>query len=242
MSQSKRVFLSAEWRDLVMLNYDIEPSLLSRFVPPGTVLDSFKGRTYVSLVGFRFCHTKLLGCFPVPFHTDFDEVNLRFYVRRKEGSDDRRGVVFIAEVVPSRVIATTARLVYGENYTCLPMRHCIETERLNKTAEYQWQVGNQWCRLSAQTVGLPTRPHEGSLEQFITEHYWGYSTGRTSGSLEYHVSHSPWQVWATTKAAFEGEASVLYGRDLSAILQRRPDCAFVADGSPVIVSTGHRVQ
>jgi uncharacterized protein YqjF (DUF2071 family) len=242
MSQSKRVFLSAEWRDLVMLNYDVEPSLLSRFVPPGTVLDSFKGRTYISLVGFRFCHTKLLGSFPVPFHADFDEVNLRFYVRRKEGSDDRRGVVFIAEVVPSRVIATTARLVYGENYKCLPMRHCIETERLNKTAEYQWQVGDQWCRLSAQTVGLPTRPQEGSLEQFITEHYWGYSTRRTHGSLEYHVSHVPWQVWATTKAAFEGEASGLYGRDLSTILQRRPDCAFVADGSPVIVSTGHRVQ
>src|SRR6266446_2571436 len=69
MSQSKRVFFSAEWRDLVMLNYDVEPSLLRRFVPPGTVLDSFKGRTYISLVGFRFCHTKLLGCFPVPFFT-----------------------------------------------------------------------------------------------------------------------------------------------------------------------------
>jgi uncharacterized protein YqjF (DUF2071 family) len=242
MSQSKRVFLSAEWRDLVMLNYGVDPDLLSRLVPPGTALDSFKGRTYISLVGFRFCHTKLLGCFPVPFHTDFDEVNLRFYVRRQEGRDDRRGVVFIAEVVPSRVIATTARLVYGENYRCLPMRHCLETEGVNKMAEYQWQVGDQWCRLSAQTVGLPTRPQEGSLEQFITEHYWGYATRPTRGSLEYHVSHVPWQVWATTNAAFEGEASVLYGRDLSAILQRRPDCAFVAEGSPVIVSTGHRIQ
>ena len=241
MSQSKRVFLSAEWRDLVMLNYDVDSGLLSRFVPPGTVLDSFKGRTYISLVGFRFCRTRLFGCFPVPFHTDFDEVNLRFYVRRQEGGDDRRGVVFIAEVVPSRAIATTARLLYGENYRCLPMRHCIETEGVNKTAEYQWQVGNQWCRLSAQTVGLPTRPQEGSLEQFITEHYWGYSTRRIHGSLEYHVSHVPWQVWATSNAAFEGEAGVLYGRDFSAILQRRPDCAFVAQGSPVIVSTGHRI-
>jgi uncharacterized protein YqjF (DUF2071 family) len=161
-----------------MLNYEVEPSLLNRYVPHGTALDSFKGRTYVSLVGFRFIHTKLLGCLPVPFHANFDEVNLRFYVRRKEGSDDRRGVVFIAEVVPRRAIATTARLVYGENYTYLPMKHSIATERLNKTAEYQWQVGGQWCRLSAQTVGLATHPPEGSLEQFITEHYWGYSTNR----------------------------------------------------------------
>src|SRR5712692_1956813 len=241
MSQSKRVFFSAEWRDLVMLNYDVEPSLLRRFVPPGTVLDSFKGRTYISLVGFRFCHTKLLGCFPVPFHADFDEVNLRFYVRRKEGSDDRRGVVFIAEVVPKRAIATTARLVYGENYTCLPMRHRIETEGSCKTAECQWKVDGKWCKLSAQTVGRPTHAQEGSLEQFITEHYWGYSAQRNGSCVEYHVSHDPWQVWATTEAGFAGEASALYGRELSRVLQRRPDCAFVADGSPVIVFSGTRV-
>jgi uncharacterized protein YqjF (DUF2071 family) len=242
MSQAKRVFLSAEWRDLVMLNYEVEPSLLNACVPPGTTLDSFKGRTYVSLVGFRFCHTKLLGCFTVPFHVDFDEVNLRFYVRRKEGGDDRRGVAFIAEVVPRRAIATTARLVYGENYKYLPMRHHIEAEKLNKRAEYQWQVGNHWCTLSAQTVGVPTQPQEGSLEQFITEHYWGYSAQRTGGCVEYHVSHVPWKVWATTKARFEGEVNALYGHELATVLQRQPDCAFVADGSPVIVFAGRRVQ
>src|ERR1700733_3812823 len=125
-SPSKRVFLSAEWRDLVMLNYDVEPSLLNRHVPPGTSLDSFQGRTYVSLVGFRFCRTKLLGHFPIPFHTNFDEVNLRFYVRRKDGSDERRGVVFIAEVVPRRAIAITARILYGENYRYGRMRHRLE--------------------------------------------------------------------------------------------------------------------
>ncbi len=102
MSQSERVFLSAEWRNLVMLNFEVEPNQLRQHVPPGTSLDSFGGKTYVSLVGFQFCRTKLLGRFPVPFHADFDEVNLRFYVRRKAGSEERRGVVFIAEVVPRR--------------------------------------------------------------------------------------------------------------------------------------------
>jgi uncharacterized protein len=238
----KRVFLSAEWRNLVMLNYEVEPSFLNRYVPPGTALDSFEGRTYVSLVGFRFCHTKLFGRFPVPFYTDFEEVNLRIYVCRKEGSEYRRGVVFIAEVVPKRAIATTARLVYGENYIRLPMKHRVETDCLNKVIEYQWQVGSQWCTLSAQTVGFPSRPQEGSLEEFITEHYWGYSTQRTGGCVEYHVSHVPWQVWRTTKAGFEGEAGILYGRELATVVQRRPDCAFVADGSAVTVLMGTRVR
>ena len=242
MPDSKRVFLSAEWRDLVMLNYEVEPNLLSRYVPPGTTLDSFQGRTYLSLVGFRFCRTKLLGRLPVPFHANFDEVNLRFYVRHKEGSEDRRGVVFIAEVVPRYAIAMTARLAYGENYKHLPMRHHIETHELSKTLEYEWQVGGQWCTLSAQTVGPPTRPQEGSLEQFITEHFWGYSTERAGSCIEYHVSHVPWQVWTSPAAGFEGKTSALYGNEFATVLQRRPDCAFVADGSPVIVFRGNRVQ
>jgi uncharacterized protein YqjF (DUF2071 family) len=98
-----------------MLNYEAEPALVTKYVPRGTLLDSFEGRAYASLVGFRFCRTKLLGRFSVPFHIDFEEVNLRFYVRRKDGSDDRRGVVFITEIVPRRAIAATARhILWGE--------------------------------------------------------------------------------------------------------------------------------
>jgi uncharacterized protein len=225
-----------------MLNYEVEPSLLNPYVPPGTTLDTFQGRTYMSLVGFRFCQTKLLGCFPVPFHVNFDEVNLRFYVRFKEGGEDRRGVVFIAEVVPRRAIAATARFLYGENYRYCPMSHHIETEGMKKSAEYRWRIGDSWCRLSARTLGPPSHPQEGSVEQFITEHYWGYSAQRTRGSLEYHVTHTPWQVWLTSQAGFEGEASSLYGCELATILKRRPDCAFIADGSPVEVFTGRRIQ
>jgi uncharacterized protein len=242
MSQSGRVFLSAEWRDLVMLNYEVEPSLLNQYVPAGTTLDVFQGRTYISLVGFQFLRTKLLGCFPIPFHANFDEVNLRFYVRRKEGSEDRRGVVFVAEVVPRRAIATAARFLYGENYRYSPMSHHNETEGLNQSLEYRWRIGDHWCRLSAQTIGLPSHPEDGSLEQFITEHYWGYSAQRNRGSLEYHVAHVPWQVWPTSDAGFEGEASALYGRELATVLKRRPDCAFVANGSPVTVFTGKRIE
>lgn len=225
-----------------MLNYQVEPSLLNRYVPYGTTLDSFKGRTYLSLVGFRFCQTKLLGCFPVPFHTDFDEVNLRFYVRRNHGEEKRRGVVFIAEIVPRLAIATAARLVYGENYICLPMKHRITAERGSTTAEYRWRVSGNWCCLSARAVGLSAQPLEGSLEQFITEHYWGYSVQRNGACFEYHVSHVPWQVWAAAEAGLEGDASVLYGQELAKVLEGRPDCAFVAEGSSVSVFMGSRLQ
>ena len=239
---AKRVFLSAEWRYLLMLNYEVEPALLNRHVPPGTSLDSFQGKTYISLVGFRFCRTKLLGRLSVPFHTDFDEVNLRFYVRREEGGEIRRGVVFIAEVVPRLAIAKTARIVYGENYVCLPMKHRIETDGTRNTVEYQWLVDGHGCRIFAETVEHPEHPPEGSLEQFITEHYWGYATSRSNESYEYHVTHPPWKVWTATTAKFEGDASSLYGPELGSVIQMHPSSAFVAEGSPIVVFKGNRIQ
>src|SRR5918996_5117390 len=120
-------FLTAEWRDLVMLNYEVDPQVLARRVPPGTELDIWQGRALVSVVGFRFLRTRVLGL-PIPFHRDFEEVNLRFYVRRQAEDGWRRGVVFIKEIAPRWAIATVARVVYNENYAARPMRHRIELD------------------------------------------------------------------------------------------------------------------
>lgn len=234
MPQENRAFISAEWRDLAMLNYEVDPAMLKPFVPAGTTLDSFGGRTYVSLVAFRFLRTKLLGAVPIPFHSDFAEVNLRFYVRR----NDRRGVVFIAEIVPKWAVAKVARLAFGENYVALPMRYRISDNR----AEYEWQLKGAWCRIDARASGASVLAAEDSLEQFITEHYWGYSAVRNGDSIQYQVSHVRWNVSASTDAGFEGDASALYGAELGRTIQRRPDCAFIADGSPVIVHVGSRIH
>jgi uncharacterized protein YqjF (DUF2071 family) len=237
-----RVFLSAEWRDLVMVNYEVDAKILHDYVPPGTVLDSFGGRTYVSLVGFQFRRTRLFGALPVPFHRDFDEINLRFYVRHKEGNEDRRGVVFIAEIVPKWAIAKVARIVYGENYIRLPMKHQVDTTGATVTAEYEWQQGSTWSKIYVHASGSPAPAADGSLEQFITEHYWGYSKQRNGGSLEYRVEHVPWNVWRSTAAGFEGDATGIYGAELGRVLQRPPDSAFIADGSPVSVLMGKKIQ
>lgn len=238
---NQRVFLSAEWRDLVMLNYAIDPLLLSRYVPSGTVLDSFEGRTYVSLVGFRFLRTRLLDRFSIPLHTNFEEVNLRFYVRRREGSDDRRGVTFIAEIVPRRAVARLARWAYEERYIRLPMTHSLWMLGGLRKLQYGWRLNGAWCTMHAQSSGEPAPAKEGSLEQFITEHYWGYSARRDGTAMEYRVAHAPWNVWPSSEAGFQGDTSRLYGAELGTALQRPPDSAFIADGSTVEVFRGRRI-
>jgi uncharacterized protein len=235
-----RVFLSAEWGNLVMLNYRVDPAILERFVPRGTQIDSFQGDTYVSVVGFQFLSAKIFGVLAIPFHVNFDEVNLRFYVRRIEGDEVRRGVVFVKEIVPRRAIAYLARFSYGEKYFQCPMRHAI-SETPARSAEYQWKFQGKWCAVGAE-AGAPILPAEGSLEQFITEHYWGYSTQRGGGSVEYRVSHEPWRVWTSTKSRFQGNGDDLYGAGFGDRLTRPADSAFIAEGSSVQVHTPRRLQ
>ncbi len=223
-----------------MLNYEVDPAILKRHVPHGTEVDSFQGKTFVSLVGFQFLCTKLFGVLSVPFHTDFEEVNLRFYVRRRENNEIRRGVIFIREIVPRRAVAQIASRVYGENYSCCPMRHDISANGTRRTAAYQWKLNRKWCTLRAEATGEGAFPERESLEQFITEHHWGYAT-RRGACFEYHVSHEPWRVWACAAAGFEGDSDKLYGSELGGIVRRGPDSAFIADGSPVLVFTGRRV-
>lgn len=241
MSSPDKIFLSAEWRDLLMLNYEVDPAILQKYVPAGTELDSFAGKSHVSLVGFRFLHTKFLGAISIPFHTEFEEINLRFYVKRREGSEIRRGVVFIAEIVPKRALALAARWFYGENYVCRPMAHRVHADESKMEVEYEWGTENQSCKLQALASGTPSLPTEGSLEQFITEHYWGYSR-KSEDTVEYHVSHTPWKVWKATHAEFSGSASDLYGEQLSRQLAKTPASAFIADGSPVQVFQGSKLH
>jgi len=232
-----RVFLTAEWRHLAMLNYAVDADLLRPLVPRGTELDFFGGRAYISLVAFRFLNTKVLGL-PIPGHRDFDEANLRFYVRRASGDKIRRGVVFIREIVPRHAVAAVARWAYNENYVALPMWHDISPSRVT----YGWKSRACRCELDLEAAEASAHAAEGSEQQFICEHYWGYTAQRDGSSIEYEVMHEPWLVREAVSARFEGEASSLYGPDFSRVLQRRPDSAFLAEGSPIQVSHGAKIR
>jgi len=241
-ASTDRVFLTAEWRHLAMLNYEVDASLLLPFVPAGTELDRWNGKAFVSLVGFRFLKTKLFGFLPVPMHSSFEEVNLRFYVRRQAGGEVRRGVVFIREMVPRRAIAFVARTFYNENYVALPMAHEIRYVGDNSLrVAYRWRNENRWSEINLETAGNSELPGEGSVEQFITEHYWGYAAQPGSGCVEYRVTHPSWRVWQVRRSAFEGDAEKFCGQDIAAVLRGEPQSAFLAEGSAVTVMRGRKL-
>jgi uncharacterized protein YqjF (DUF2071 family)/ketosteroid isomerase-like protein len=239
----ERPFLTAQWRYLAMLQYEVEPDVLRPLVPRGTELDQFAGRTLVSMVGFRFLETRVLGV-AIPFHRRFDEVNLRFYVRRRGPEGWRRAVVFIREIVPRQAIALVARFCYNEPYIALPMRHSIDIERAEKgekgRVRYEWLQG-QWAHLEVETEGSPTSPAPGSEQEFVSEHYWGYTAQRDGSCLEYHVAHIPWRVWAVRRASLHCDIERLYGASFDRFFGAGPCSAFLADGSEVAVYRGRRL-
>ena len=238
-------FLTAEWRDLVLLNYEVPESLLAPLVPAGTELDRFEGRLLASVVGFRFLDTAIRG-WPVPFHRAFEEVNLRFYVRRPSGTEDvRRAVVFIRELVPRRAVAWIARAVYNEPYQCVSMTHEIIRpvgQPHPSMVEYRWTLGQSDYRLGGQLTAAPTDLSRPSEAEFITEHYWGYTRQRDGGTLEYRVTHPSWTVAPLGAPRFAGAVAPLFGAPWAEVLREAPSSAFYAAGSGVEVFAGTRIR
>lgn len=234
------LFLSAHWRHLVMINYEIDPSVLTPYIPKGTHLDLWNGKAFVSLVGFMFLETKVHGV-AVPFHRNFEEVNLRFYTKRQTPEGERRGVVFIKEIVPRWGIACLARLLYNENYVALPMRHRIEQSPSQIEAEYQWKLNGRWQKIRVRCQGSFDNTLQGSEAEYITEHYWGYSILRDGETMEYQVKHPPWRVGKVDQCEISVDMQNLYGPPFAPFLEKPPASAFLAEGSEVTVFKGMRL-
>lgn len=236
------VFLTAQWRHLALVNFEIDPAALRPLVPAGVELDTWNDRALVSVVGFEFLDTRVRGV-RVPFHRDFEEINVRFYVRRRDGDGWKRGVVFVREVVPRAAIAFVARAIYGEPYLTMPTRRSVRLDGPPdaRHVRYEWRFRYRWnsLRLVPRGEAGPTTP--GSEEEFITEHYWGYTRLRNGGTAEYRVEHPRWNVCAASDARIDIDVRELYGDRFVDALAAPPSSAFLADGSAVTVSRGSRI-
>jgi uncharacterized protein YqjF (DUF2071 family) len=241
---AQMAFLTGEWRHLAMLNYRVDPTTLEALVPAGTEPDTWRGDTYVSVVGFLFLDTRLLGV-PVPFHRTFEEVNLRFYVRRRVAGETRRGVVFVKEIVPLRMVAAVARLSYNEPYVAMPMGHAVDLAgsgvEPGGTVAYRWRYRGRWNTLAARTRGAARPLVVGSDAEFITEHYWGYCRQKDGGAIEYRVAHPRWAVHDVAEAHLDCDVTGLYGPMFRDALERAPASAFVAEGSAIAVHRPARI-
>ncbi|MFB9845218.1 YqjF family protein [Mucilaginibacter ginsenosidivorans] len=240
----KKEFLKARWINLLMLNYEVDPAVLAQYIPPATELDLWQGKALVSMVGFLFKETAVKGI-KWPLHINFDEVNLRFYVKHFNGKEWKRGAVFISEIVPKPFIALFANMLYKEHYRAMPMRHSVDELSGGLTKYlYEWKFDGRWNnRLGGTVVNADIHPIvPGSQEEFIFEHYWGYNKISKTKTREYQVEHITWNAANVIDPVFEADVAQLYGKEFVPYLTTKPYSAFFADGSEVIVRGVEKIR
>ena len=234
-------FLKAEWRKLAIANYEVDSALLTDYLPYGTELDLWNGKCYVSLVGFMFLNTKLLNL-RIPFHVNFEEVNLRFYVKRLDNNVWKRGVVFIKEIVPRPALTFIANTIYKENYETLPMKHSwseIEEERL---VEYSWRKNSDWQTFKVKAKKQATQIQTGSETEFITEHFWGYAKVSDNRTNEYEVTHPRWNAYDVLDYTIDVDFGDVYGPEFSFLSRQTPASVMLAEGSEITVENKKRIE
>jgi len=234
-----KTFLQAEWRKLAMANYSVDQKILERYLPRKTEIDLFNDTCWVSLVGFMFIDTKVLGM-KIPFHRHFEEVNLRFYVRYKDNGAWKRGVVFIKEIVPKPALAFIANTVYKEHYETLPMSHSWITSPDTLTVEYKWKK-SRWNFIKVIADSTSCLIEYGSEEEFITEHYWGYTTTSNRRTFEYGVEHPKWEVYRIRDSFIDVDFGDLYGQEFGFLTLEKPKSVFLAEGSEIKVKQGREI-
>ncbi len=237
MNEDKEsIFLTAEWRKLAMANYAVDPQILKPFVPKRTELDLYNGICYVSLVGFLFQHTRVKGM-AIPAHEDFEEVNLRFYVRYKDGDIWKRGVVFIKEIVPKMMISFVANLVYKEPYQTMPMRHHLR-ENTHLEVGYEWECKEFWNRFHVVAEKQSRLIAPETEEDFITQHFWGYTKMNEKETKEYEVEHPRWEHYPIRSYQIDVKFGDVYGDSFKELENNAPRSVLLAEGSEISVRDG----
>jgi uncharacterized protein len=230
-----KTLLTADWTDLLVATFEADKSLLQKYIPYKTELNDWNGKYYMSLLGFIFSRPVIAGI-PSPFYRRFEEINLRLYVRCKNGNAWKNGVVFIKEIAPSPIIGLVAKWLYRENFICLPVKHCFTNTDTDRKTEYHWHSGREWNYLKLITTINPVEPGKSSLESFTRDHYYAYTKQSENKTREFEIEHRHWDIYPAISFDMKLDAANIYGKEFADYFQEPPCKSFLMNGSQTKVS------
>ena len=238
---SNKVFLRSNWLRLASANYIIEPHLLDKYIPKGTVLEEHNGKHYVSLVAFRYSQTRLLNI-QVPFHTNFEEINLRFYVKRKIAPHVWRSeVAFTKLFFPKTALTFVAKHIYKENYETKRMRHNWSENDRQLLTSYGLKK-NRWHDFELMTEKESNVIDAHSSEAFFSKHYWGTSQINDNSCTIYKIEHPEWKVFRVNDWKINFDFNKVFGSEFKHLTDNKPESVYLYDGSEVVVHKKKIIQ
>lgn len=229
-----KTFLTANWENIVMINYLVDRAVLLPYLPHGVDLDTYEDKVFVSLVGFKFAKSKIFGV-SIPIYGSFDEVNLRFYVKREDGGELKRGVVFISEIVPYQIVSFLANSLYKEHYRTAKMESSITLAGKKKYLKYAWKTAQNNCLIDVIFENEVAEIEANSEEEFIYEHYYGFTKVNENETWEYKVNHSRWKTNKVESFDIKCDFEKMYGSPFSFLNQQAPYSVYNAIGSEVSI-------
>lgn len=226
--------LTCKWKKLAFANYIVPPEVVEKHLPPFTEIDYFNENCFVSLVGFQFKDVEIAGI-KVPFHTDFEEINLRFYVKRFDGENWRKGTVFLSEIADKVALSTLANSLLRENYKTLPTKQEVRKQANEWKAGYFWQFNSTWqyIKVTADATPLPTK--KGSETEFIIHRLWGYGKHNEEVTNEYNISHPRWNTYKIKDYSVNVDFAKIFGPEFSILGAATPHSVILAEGSSISV-------
>jgi len=66
-----------EWHNVLLFHQAVDAALIRAFLPYPLKPDLFEGKAYISIIGFGVSDFRISMTGPVPFITDFNELNVR---------------------------------------------------------------------------------------------------------------------------------------------------------------------
>lgn len=228
----KFLSISCSWQNIILVNYRIDPKVLTPYLPKHTSFDLYKGECLISIVGFLFKDVHIMGI-PLPYHQLFEEFNLRFYVVHKDKEETKRGVVFLREFVPNSGITLAANTFAREKYRKYPMKHAVRKMNGAVSASYSFEVKNHWNSVSAKAEALEREILPGSLEDFIADHYYGYNIWYGNRTLEIQLKRPAWKYQKLLSFGVDCRFEDFYPPPFIPFLYEEPHSVQFVSGSPV---------
>lgn len=188
------------WGKLLFMHWPIPAERLRELVPPQLTIDTFDGQAWVGITPFTLWDVRLSFTPPVPYLSDFHELNVRTYVLYRGVP----GVWFFSLNTNSSMTVFGARTFYFLPY----FNSEIDLRREGDTIDYRlrrteagrtaafdatWEIGKE----------LP-EAEPGTLEFFLTERYCLYSA---SGESIYRarIHHRPWPLRQAALLAYNSD-------------------------------------
>jgi len=187
--------LRQRWSRLLFAHWPVPAAHVQAKLPAGLIADTLDGTAWLGVVPFTMDRVRFRSvgehAFRVPTAHAFPELNLRTYVRTRDG---RTGVYFFSLDAASLLAVVGARVAFGLPYFWANMS---ETISVDGVIDYRSErlLGGRHAPASfaAQYRSLRKLSADDDLRRFLTERYAMFV--RRFGSVQVgHIHHGPWQL------------------------------------------------